>query len=236
MARLEKINNTSWKQPFRDRKKEFHLWGSHTSVAGYCNLTDGTKRLLQIQFESKHHIDIIDRFQITSGKEISFPKEFQNLIKPIVLENPNSHFIVKVLDIELEENEEEPFSTTGLATINTRIGQSRFRQKLIDYWKGCAVTGIQLTEVLKASHIKPWSESSNSERLDMYNGILLNSMLDSLFDCGLITFSDTGGMILSSKISDCHSSLGLDGEQKLSCIDEGHKKYLEYHRENVFKS
>ena len=235
MARLEIINSTSWKQPFKDRKREFHLWRAPTEVADYCNLVDGTKRLLQVQFESYHDIDIIDRFQITSGREVSFPKKLQDLIKPIILSNPDSHFVAQVLDCEPPDSEQEPFPTSGSATINTRIGQAKFRNELIGYWKGCAVTGIELLEILKASHIKPWSESSDFERLDKYNGLLLNPILDSLFDLGFITFSDAGAMIVSSKISDYSTKLGLNSDQTLNRIEDEHKKYLKYHREKIFQ-
>ena len=84
MARLEKISSNSWKQPFADRKKQFNLWGSHTDVADLCRLEDSTKRLLSIQFEKRPDLNVVDRFQITSGREISFPKSFQELIKPVI--------------------------------------------------------------------------------------------------------------------------------------------------------
>jgi len=236
MARLEKINNTTWKQPFRNRKKEFHLWGSHSEVAKYCKLLDGTKRLLQIQFESHHEIDIIDKFQITSGKEISFSKGFQDLIKPIILNNPNSYFLIKVLDVKSEDENTELFVTTGSATVKTRIGQAKFRRELIDYWKACAVTGVDLIDILMASHIKPWAESTDLERLDKYNGLLLNPMLDSLFDKGFITFSDIGEIIFSPLIEEFYKDLGVDDKSKLSQIESQHKIYLKYHRDNVFQS
>lgn len=98
MAKLIKLSDTSWRQPFADRKKEFHLWNSHPEVATFCKLEDGTKRLLNIKFEEKFKIDITDNFQITSGKEISFPKDLRDKIEKIILKNPESYFIVTVLD------------------------------------------------------------------------------------------------------------------------------------------
>jgi hypothetical protein len=74
------------------------LWSSHDDVAGHCEFRDGTKRLLRITFESRFEIDIVDHFQITSGLEICFPRELQELIRPIVLNNPSSYFVVRVLD------------------------------------------------------------------------------------------------------------------------------------------
>ena len=236
MASLEKITSTSWKQPFKDRKKEFHLWGSHTEVANHCNLQDGTKRLLNIQFENAHEIDITDRFQITSGKEISFPKELQNLIKPIILDNPQSYFIVRVIDVDSDDDSGSEISTTGSATIKTRIGQAKFRNSLMGYWsEQCAVTKTPLKTVLMASHIKPWARSTDTERLDKYNGLLLTPTLDSLFDKGLITFLEDGSIKLAEEVVPYSETLGIN--EKLSiAIEEEHKKYLKYHRDNIFKS
>jgi hypothetical protein len=98
MAKLELISNVSWKQPFKDRKKELLLWGTHKKVAEYCNFKNGTKRLLNIKFESKFNIDITQEFQITSGLEISFPRDLIQKIQHIVFNNPDSYFTVSVLD------------------------------------------------------------------------------------------------------------------------------------------
>jgi putative restriction endonuclease len=57
--------------------------------------------------------------------------------------------------------------------VKPRIGQGTFRQKLVANWNGCAVTGFKDTNLLVASHIKPWRASNNTERLDPFNGLLL---------------------------------------------------------------
>lgn len=233
--RLEQISNTRWKQHFRDRKKEFHLWSSHKAVSDYCELENGTKRLLLIQFEEKYNIDILDWFQITSGREVSFPKILQEIVRPIVLNNPDSYFTIEVKDVCLNEEVAQQFSTTGSATISIRVGQDKFRKELIKFWKGsCAVTGLSLLDILKASHIKPWSESTDEERIDKYNGLLLDPKIDALFDIGLISFSDAGRVILSKEVLKHVHLLGVDKKSSVS-ISEEHKKYLKYHREKVFK-
>lgn len=98
MAKLIQLSNISWQQPFKDRKKELPLWGTHVKVAEFCDFKDSTKRKLNIKFEPQFNIDIIDYFQITSGNEISFPKAFQEKIGNIVFNNPDSFFIVTVMD------------------------------------------------------------------------------------------------------------------------------------------
>ena len=75
--------------------------------------------------------------------------------------------------------------TTRQSVILSRIGQGQFRTDLIEYWQGCSISGCKQIEVLRASHIKPWRSSSNTERLDLYNGLLLLPNLDACFDSGL---------------------------------------------------
>ena len=66
----------------------------------------------------------------------------------------------------------------------------------------CAVTGINVEEILIASHIIPWRNSNDEERLDVDNGILLSPLYDSLFDKNLISFKDNGEIIISEKVQD----------------------------------
>ncbi len=126
--------------------------------------------------------------------------------------------------------------TTREAVIQSRIGQGQFRTSLIEYWQGCSVTGSQQVELLRASHIKPWRDSSNAERLDMYNGLLLLPNLDACFDSGLISFDDKGKIVISSELDKSTLlQLGIDSNLKLLRVERRHKDYLRYHRENRFR-
>lgn len=117
--------------------------------------------------------------------------------------------------------------------IQSRIGQGRFRTELIRYWKGCAVTNCQVIKILRASHIKPWRESSNAERLDVYNGLLLIPNLDAAFDNGLISFTNDGKIIISDSLTkDERLKLSIYPEMRIKKIDKRHLRYLKYHREN----
>ena len=80
------------------------------------------------------------------------------------------------------------------AIVKARIGQGRFRQSLIDYWSACAVTGCKEENLLRASHIKPWSKATLGEKIDLYNGLLLSPALDVCFDSGYVSFDDKGGI------------------------------------------
>jgi putative restriction endonuclease len=121
-----------------------------------------------------------------------------------------------------------------------RIGQALFRDALMDFWSGgCAITGLEQPEVLKASHTKPWAEcASDEERLDPYNGLLLAAHWDAAFDCGLVTFEDDGALRLSERLSPGARKLFLPNAQspaRLSGLKAAHLPYLRYHRECVWR-
>jgi hypothetical protein len=82
----------------------------------------------------------------------------------------------------------------------SRKGQGRFRKRLIALRRGCYVTGLNVYDLLKASHIKPWKDSNNIERLDEYNGLLLTPNLDALLDAGYISFQDDGSIMISTHL------------------------------------
>lgn len=123
--------------------------------------------------------------------------------------------------------------------VRQRIGQDRFRNAMLSYWgNACAVTGITLIDVLRASHAKPWSEcTTDAERLDVFNGFLLCANLDALFDRFLITFDADGQMVISGKISsEQRQSLGINKPLALRWFTEHHQAYLDYHRELFYSA
>ena len=132
-----------------------------------------------------------------------------------------------------------PNSTEAVREVVQRVGQDIFRRTLIEYWGGrCAVTGLDVVEVLRASHIKPWVDCENdAERLDVFNGLLLAPHLDALFDRGLVTFSDEGQLLRSPQLSDRQCALlGIDGvEARADSLADGHRRYLRWHRAEVFR-
>ena len=116
-----------------------------------------------------------------------------------------------------------------------RIGQGKYRKDLIELWGKCSVSECKMTDLLIASHIKPWSESSNKEKLDRYNGLLLLPNYDKLFDKHLISFDDDGKIIISSQIKEEeYKVLGISANDKLFNVFEENKPYLKIHREIFF--
>jgi site-specific recombinase XerD len=115
--------------------------------------------------------------------------------------------------------------------IAARRGQGKFRDDLRKRWgDACAVTGCTVLEVLKASHIQPWSGSTNAERLNPFNGLLLSANLDALFDKHLISFQDDGQMLVASQIDESNRRLlGVYG-RLLKPLTNEEKHFLAKHR------
>lgn len=126
--------------------------------------------------------------------------------------------------------------TTQLSLINARRGQGKFRQDLKKAWNdACAVTGTNVPELLRASHIKPWKDCSNQSRLEPENGLLLTANLDALFDAGLITFEDNGQMRVSKQISMAQrASLGLPARLRHKPSPKM-QEFLRHHRDRFKK-
>ena len=131
---------------------------------------------------------------------------------------------------------------TKLRHVKTRVNQSVFRQiVLANYDNRCALTGIDLSELLVASHIIPWAENVQ-ERLNPENGICLSSLYDKAFDRGLISFTDDKHVLFSIKLKD---NVGKEYYSKyFEPIEDAvlvtPKKYhinpqfLEWHRDCIF--
>jgi hypothetical protein len=117
-----------------------------------------------------------------------------------------------------------------------RVGQGRFRKSLLELWGSrCAVTGVELPAVLTAGHIKPWRCSTNAERLDPHNGLLVLPQYDRLFDRGLISFADDGTMLLSPALPrDRFDLLGVSEGARLAAVAPAHRPFLSFHRDRVF--
>lgn len=124
-------------------------------------------------------------------------------------------------------------NTEKLLLLKARIGQGNFRQKLISLWGGYSITGYKDLSMLVASHIKPWSASSNFERLDAYNGLLLLPNLDKAFDSGFISFDETGKILISPLLQE-PSNLGITSSMVVAFKPE-HQEYMSFHRESVFR-
>lgn len=115
--------------------------------------------------------------------------------------------------------------------VEARLGQGAFRRALEARWgHACAVTGCGVREVLRASHIKPWSSSSDGERLDGSNGLLLIATLDCLFDRRMVSFDDKGRMVFSPNLAEVdRQALGLPLDLR-QAPNRAEQAYLRQHR------
>jgi len=154
--------------------------------------------------------------------------------------NSYQTFLADITQVNVEDDIEEILSekdktATQKATfINSRIGQGKFRSDLIEYWQGCALTRYNKMDFLIASHIMPWSESNDKERLDPNNGFLLLANIDKAFDLGYITFTDKGKILISEYLDD-YKALGISKYMGIT-LNRQHQDYLAHHREITFKN
>ncbi len=143
---------------------------------------------------------------------------------------------IKRIEKAINENKNLK-ETTKLSIIQARLGQGKFRGRLIEEMVACPVTLVDDTRLLLASHIKPWSVSNNEERLDHYNGLLLTPTFDRLFDQGLITFEKPNEIKYSPYLSDSTIEKLKLNEYIPNIIHfDKREKYIKYHINNIFKN
>ena len=130
---------------------------------------------------------------------------------------------------ELDHTEKEQI-------ILARRGQGLFKKNVSKIEHRCRVTKVDRPEHLRASHIKPWRDADNGERLDGENGFLLTPSIDHLFDRGFISFANDGQLILSPTahmLSLERMGIPRDGQLNIGSLHEGQRNYLDFHRDSV---
>lgn len=145
----------------------------------------------------------------------------------------------RVADAFRRETAGMPRSTEAERVVMQRVGQNLFRAALLDYWQGrCCVTGLDVPELLRASHIKPWAAcDSDDERLDVFNGLLLAPQLDALFDGGWISFDDDGAVCVAPKLtSTARALLHVQPDWRIRSVAAAHRPYLAFHRGRLFRA
>ena len=237
--------------------EEFSAWMRENSTLSDSSVYKYTRAVNTISNEMKEKGVITESLLVMSALQL-------DIFVPLILHDPD--FVAKnkrgdhmysnalkqyrlfrnVEPVEIVDHDEvtsviEDYAnlkeTEREAVVKSRIGQGLFRKELIKkYNSSCVITGINEKKLLIASHIKPWAVCTNAERLSVENGLLLSPTFDKLFDCGLISFADSGRILISSQlsaqvVSKLHISVtdtfNLKSSQEL-------KKNLEYHRDVVF--
>jgi putative restriction endonuclease len=134
------------------------------------------------------------------------------------------------------ESDRQLLDTEREALILARRGQGLFKQRVMQIEDRCRITGVTNPIHLRASHCKPWRDSSNDERINGENGLLLTPTVDHLFDCGFISFEDSGVLIISPVArapSLNRMGVATDHVINVGTFTQGQKEFLEYQRESV---
>ncbi len=132
-------------------------------------------------------------------------------------------------DLSVKETEKE-------AIIRARRGQGLFKERVMSIESRCRITLVDNPAHLVASHCKPWRDSTNEERLNGENGLLLTPSIDHLFDRGFIGFEDSGKLIISPV---AHRPslirMGIETERVITVggFTEGQRSFLDFHRNSV---
>lgn len=197
-----------------------------TAISSEAVIRELTNRFKSID---KYPADAAGAIRCTTYEDLLFLLTRARVLDATLPDRLHKRWMQRLASISVTETE---------TTIKQRIGQDLFREGLMDYWEGCcAVTGLDVPELLRASHAKPWKDSSDEERLDVHNGLLLAVHLDALFDRGFLMFDEEGvGKLHDSLSTSIRTILGVDKvELRLSKLTERHEPYLNYHRNFVFK-
>ena len=144
----------------------------------------------------------------------------------------------KVLEPFANYGFKPPNNTERKGLVTSRVGQGAYRKRIIHRWQyKCAVTSFDKLDVLIASHIVPWADSNDNERLDVNNGLLLSPTYDALFDRHLISFENNGKIILSDTIElQAFEKIGVVGKEQINNLSEYNIKYLDRHRNRFYES
>ena len=98
------------------------------------------------------------------------------------------------------QNNKDIDNQTKQYLYEARVGQGKYRKDLLTLHNStCMISNIKAPELLIASHVVPWVESSHEQKLDKNNGLLLSASIDKLFDQHYISFDDNGFMVVSDK-------------------------------------
>ncbi|MBI1377797.1 MAG: HNH endonuclease [Frankiales bacterium] len=143
---------------------------------------------------------------------------------------------LSLLEVELESliGRVDLPATEKRQLINARVGQGLFRNNVRLNEQACRVTGVRQLHHLRASHIKPWRESSDVEKLHGCNGLLLAPHVDHLFDRGFISFEGDGSLIVSEAMEpEVLDAWGIAELQAPRAFNVDQRHFLEFHRSQV---
>ena len=167
------------------------------------------------------------------GQEIAPIALAARNVKPVPADDLDSW--ERKIEQEVVSNSTIP-ETDRLALVRARNGQGLFKERVSKIESRCRITGVDNPVHLIASHCKPWRDSTNEERLDGENGLLLTPSIDHLFDQGFIGFEDNGALIISPVAHRASlRRMGIDTERTVNVggFTSGQKQFLDFYRNSV---
>jgi hypothetical protein len=213
------IDSPGAKKNLPAKKSDFEFMFDNWEA--FCSGKIQRKELAPKTFVSKYTMSIIKHLEsLPTAKPIFTEKEIKSVAEQTEdVENSLTGFEGKERDV----------------IAKVRVNQGKFREILLNYWNNaCAVSGLKEEKLLIASHILPWSKcETNHQKGDIFNGLLLSVVWDSLFDKGLISFDDNGQAILDKLDDKTIECLGLNKEPYIifpNKLTAEHKQYLNMHR------
>ena len=187
------------------------------------------KFITEVEFFDADYFETHDKKRATRlGIKFFFKRKGAYVpVQPALFDQPDI-----AADPHVIYEKSEPNITERRGLVTSRVGQGAYRKRIIHRWEyKCAVTGFDKLNVLIASHILPWADSDDNQRHDVHNGILLSPTYDALFDKHLITFENTGKIILSNSIeTQAFQKIGVTGQEKIQSLSNFNFEYLDKHR------
>lgn len=228
-----------------DKPLEFGKSGDDWDTDGWLVQVDYQE--LNNPFKPKYHMDVLAPL---------LPKQYSplrasgdgNQIYLAEIPEPMAScllsFIGPQVTVTIEEGQEREIknrtdidATEKYQLVRSRVGQGQYRKNLERHEIGCRISGVSDGRFLTASHIKPWAKSTDFEKLDGNNGLLLSPHVDRLFDRGFISFEDNGQLILSPLVpSDVIDAWGLSRPVASKPLSRKQSVYMDYHRNEIFRN
>lgn len=146
----------------------------------------------------------------------------------------SSPILQQLTDVALLKGLDGISETQREQLVKARVGQGIFRSLVLLKHPACRITGVADKRLLRASHIKPWKDSSNFERLDGSNGIMLSPHVDAMFDQGLMSFEDNGRAIYRNDLKkDILEKWAIAPNHAATPFQLSQRPYLKLHRERL---
>lgn len=149
--------------------------------------------------------------------------------------------IDEILDMDDFQISEEGLDRETI--VKVRVNQNFFRTTVLAaYQHKCCITGLNITPLLNASHIIPWSKDAKN-RVNPRNGLCLNTLHDRAFDRGLLTILDDYTVKIAPTVNDVSNIAVQDYLMRYNGIQitlpdkfVPDKEFLKYHQTHIFQT